>query len=176
ISNYVTLNVLDRLKRVPGTTGVQIFGAKDYAMRIWLKPDRPTQLDVTAADVSRAIQGQNAQFAAGKTGQPPVSNGKQLVYSITSKGRLSAPEEFENIVLRADSDGSILRLGDVADVELGSRDYEFRGRVNGDPATLVGVFLQPGTNALDVAEEVNRVMEDLSARFPQGLEYRVVYD
>ncbi|HEX7030643.1 MAG TPA: multidrug efflux RND transporter permease subunit [Gammaproteobacteria bacterium] len=175
-SNYVTMNVLDRLKRVPGTTGVQIFGAKDYAMRIWLKPDRLTQLDLTTGDVARAIQGQNAQFAPGKIGQPPVSNGQQLVYTITSKGRLSTVEEFENIVVRADDDGSILRLKDVADVELGSRDYEFRGRVNGEAATLVGVFLQPGTNALEVAGEVNRVMGELAARFPEGLEYDVVYD
>ncbi|HEX7046121.1 MAG TPA: multidrug efflux RND transporter permease subunit [Gammaproteobacteria bacterium] len=175
-SNYVTMNVLDRLKRVPGTTGVQIFGAKDYAMRIWLKPDRLTQLNLTTGDVARAIQGQNAQFAPGKIGQPPVSNGQELVYTITSKGRLSSVEEFENIVLRADDDGSILRLEDVADIELGSRDYEFRGTVNGQPATLVGIFLKPGTNALEVAEEVDAVMTEMSARFPEGLEYSVVYD
>ncbi|HEX6927956.1 MAG TPA: efflux RND transporter permease subunit, partial [Gammaproteobacteria bacterium] len=176
ISNYVTMNVLDRLKRVPGTTGVQIFGAKDYAMRVWLKPDRLMQLNLTTGDVARAIQEQNAQFAPGKIGQPPVSDGQQLVYTITSQGRLSDAAQFENIILRTEPDGSILRLKDVADVELGSRDYEFRGRVNGQPATLVGIFLQPGTNALDVAAEVNTVMTELSARFPEGLEYRVVYD
>ncbi|MBW3567703.1 MAG: efflux RND transporter permease subunit, partial [Proteobacteria bacterium] len=175
-SNYVTMNVLDRLKRVPGTTGVQIFGAKDYAMRIWLKPDRLTQLGLATSDVVRAIQEQNAQFAPGKIGQPPVSNGQQLVYTITSKGRLSDVAEFENIVIRSDPDGSILRLRDVATVELGSRDYEFRGRVNGQAATLVGIFLQPDTNALEVAENVNVVMDELAARFPDGLEHRVVYD
>lgn len=175
-SNYVTMNVLDRLKRVPGTTGVQIFGAKDYAMRIWLKPDRLAQLGLATSDVARAIQEQNAQFAPGKIGQPPVSNGQQLVYTITSKGRLSDAAEFENIVIRSDPDGSILRLRDVATVELGSRDYEFRGRVNGQAATLVGIFLQPGTNALEVAENVNVVMDELSERFPDGLEHSVVYD
>jgi hydrophobe/amphiphile efflux-1 (HAE1) family protein len=176
ISNYVTMNVLDRLKRVPGTTGVQIFGAKDYAMRIWLKPDRLTQLGLSTSDVARAIQEQNAQFAPGKIGQPPNSNGQELVYTITSKGRLESVQEFENIVVRTDSDGSILRLRDVAQIELGSRDYEFRGRVNGQDATLVGIFLQPGTNALEVADEVNSVMGELSARFPEALEYSVVYD
>lgn len=175
-SNYVTMNVLDRLKRVPGTTGVQIFGAKDYAMRIWLKPDRLTQLGLSTSDVARAIQEQNAQFAPGKIGQPPNSNGQELVYTITSKGRLETVSEFENIVIRTDPDGSILRLQDVASVELGSRDYEFRGRVNGQNATLVGIFLQPGTNALEVADEVNSVMDELSTRFPEGLEHSVVYD
>src|SRR5690606_32224851 len=176
ISNYVTMNVLDRLKRVPGTTGVQIFGAKDYAMRVWLKPDLLTRLGVTPGDVARAIREQNAQFAPGKIGQPPPAHGQELVYTITSQGRLEDVEEFENIVLRTEPDGSILRLRDVADVELGSRDYEFRGRVNGENATLVGIFLQPGVNALDVAEEVNAVMAELAARFPEGLEYSVVYD
>ncbi len=147
--------MLDRLKRVPGTTNVQIFGAKDYAMRIWLKPDRLTQLSLTTGDVARAIQEQNAQFAPGKVGQPPVGNGQQLVYTITTQGRFSEPEQFENIVVRANPDGSLVRLKDVADVQLGSKDYEFIGRVNGENAVLVGIFLQPGANALAVADEVN---------------------
>ncbi|MCC7548701.1 MAG: multidrug efflux RND transporter permease subunit [Burkholderiales bacterium] len=175
-SNYVTLNVLDALKRVPGTTNVQIFGAKDYAMRIWLRPDRLTQLGLTPDDVIRAIGEQNAQFAAGKVGQSPSGQSQQLVYTITTKGRLSAPEEFENIIVRAQLGGSAIRVRDVARVELGSKDYEFIGRVNGKPATLVGVFLQPGANALDVAEQCNAVMADLAKRFPQGLAYANVYD
>lgn len=176
ISNYVTLNVLDRLKRVPGTTNVQIFGAKDYAMRIWLKPDRLTQLGLSTTDVAHAIQEQNAQFAAGKIGQPPVANGQQLVYTITTQGRLSEAADFENIIIRANPDGSRLRLKDVANVQLGSRDYEFTGRVNGDNAVLVGIFLQPGSNALDVAEEVNGLMAELATRFPPGIEHEVVFD
>ncbi|MDP3421828.1 MAG: efflux RND transporter permease subunit, partial [Thiobacillus sp.] len=142
-SNYVTLNVLDRLKRIPGTTNVQIFGAKDYAMRIWLKPDRMAQLGVTVKDISGAINEQNAQFAPGKIGQPPVDTGQSLVYSLTAQGRLADPAEFENIVVRANSDGSLLRLKDLARVELGSKDYDFNGLYNGKPATLVGIFLQP---------------------------------
>ncbi len=175
-SNYVTLNVLDQLKRIPGTTNVQIFGAKDYAMRIWVRPDRLGQLKVTTSDLLRAVNEQNAQFAAGKVGQSPVSKGQELVYSITTQGRLSEPEQFENIVIRANPDGSILRLRDVARVEMGSKDYDFIGRVNGHPATLVGIFLQPGANALETGERVTAELTRLSARFPQGLSYSVPYD
>src|SRR5258705_3340064 len=141
ISNYVTLNVLDALKRIPGTTNVQIFGAKDYAMRIWVRPDRLAQLKVTPSDLLRALNEQNAQFAAGKIGQSPTGGPQEPVYTITTKGRLSEPQEFENIVVRANPDGSILKLKDVARVELGARDYEFNGRVNGKSAVLVGIFL-----------------------------------
>ena len=176
ISNYVTLNVLDRLKRVPGTTNVQIFGAKDYAMRIWLRPDRLAQLKLTTADITRAINEQNAQFAAGRIGQPPTYEAQELVYSITTRGRLSEPQEFENIVVRANSDGAVLRLKDVARVELGSRDYEFLGRVNGRSATLVGIFLQPGANALETAARVKAEVDSVAASFPSGLTHSVVYD
>lgn len=175
-SNYVTLNVLDRLKRIPGTTNVQIFGAKDYAMRIWLKPDRMAQLGVTVKDISGAINEQNAQFAPGKIGQPPVDTGQSLVYSLTAQGRLADPAEFENIVVRANSDGSLLRLKDLARVELGSKDYDFNGLYNGKPATLVGIFLQPGANALDVGDEVKRTVDEMKKSFPEGLDYAVPYD
>ncbi|HEY9147178.1 MAG TPA: efflux RND transporter permease subunit, partial [Thiobacillus sp.] len=175
-SNYVTLNVLDQLKRIPGTTNVQIFGAKDYAMRIWLKPDRMAQLGVTVTDLTRAINEQNAQFAPGKIGQPPVDNGQALVYSLTTKGRLADPKEFENIVVRANADGSVLYLKDVARVELGSKDYDFAGLYNGKPATLVGIFLQPGANALKVGDDVIRTVEELKKKFPPGLDYAVPYD
>ncbi len=176
ISNYVTLNVLDALKRVPGTTNVQIFGAKDYAMRIWVKPDRLTQLRLSPTDIIRALNEQNAQFAAGKIGQSPSGGPQELVYTITTQGRLSDPAQFENIILRANPDGSTLRLKDVARVELGSRDYDFVGRINGEQATLVGIFLLPGANALDVAANVVRTVDEISKRFPAGLTYHVPYD
>jgi HAE1 family hydrophobic/amphiphilic exporter-1/multidrug efflux pump len=181
ISNYVTLNVLDALKRVPGTTNVQIFGAKDYAMRIWIKPDRLAQLKLTTADVARAINEQNAQFAAGKIGQTPTSVGsdggkQQLVYTITTRGRMSEPREFEQIIVRANPDGTAVRLGDVARIELGSKDYDFTGRINGKSATLVGIFLQPGANALAVAEDVKKTMRSVSERFPAGFTYSIPYD
>ncbi|MDP1535823.1 MAG: efflux RND transporter permease subunit, partial [Burkholderiales bacterium] len=176
ISNYVTMNVLDAIKRIPGTTNVQIFGAKDYAMRIWTRPDRMAQLKVTPGDLLRALNEQNAQFAAGKIGQSPTGGPQQLVYTITTQGRLSEPAEFENIIVRANPDGSLLRLKDVARVELGSKDYEFIGRVNGKSATLVGIFLQPGANALATAELVTAELDRLQQRFPQGFEHAVVYD
>src|SRR5438309_1502622 len=175
-SNYVTLNVLDQLKRLPGTTNVQIFGAHDYAMRVWLKPDRLAQLKLSPADVIGALNEQNAQFAAGKVGQSPIDQKQELVYTITTRGRLSDPKQFEQIIVRANPDGSIVRLADVAHVELGSKDYEFIGRVNGKPSTLVGIFLSPGANALDVAKSVKDQMSELSKRFPEGLTYSIPYD
>ena len=176
ISNYVTLNVLDLLKRVPGTTNVQIFGAKDYAMRIWVQPDRMTQHRLTPADLIRVVNEQNAQFAAGKVGQSPAPPGQELVYTVTTRGRLSDPKEFEEILVRTNPDGSSLRLKDVARVELASKDYDFIGRINGREATLVGVFLQPGANALGVAGDVKRTVAEIAKRFPQGLAYSVPYD
>src|SRR5438874_7345790 len=176
ISNYVTLNVLDALKRVPGTTNVQIFGAKDYAMRIWVRPDRLTQLRLTPNDLVRALNEQNAQFAAGKIGQSPANNGQELVYTITTKGRLADVREFENIIVRANPEGSSLRLKDVARVELASKDYEFIGRLNGQQTTLIGVFLLPGANALKVADDVIKTVDEIKPRFPAGLVYSVPYD
>ena len=176
ISNYVTLNVLDSLKRIPGTTNVQIFGAKDYAMRIWLEPDRLAQLKLTTSDVVRAINEQNAQFAAGKVGQPPTGGAQQMVYTITTQGRLSDAEQFRNIIVRADGDAGVVRLKDVARVELGAKDYDFIGRINGKAATLVGIFLQPGANALTVADEVHATVAQLSKSFPKGINYSVAYD
>jgi len=176
ISNYVTLNILDELKRVPGTTNVQIFGAKDYAMRIWIRPDRLTQLRLTPNDVIRALTEQNAQFAAGKIGQSPSGGPQELVYTITTKGRLSEPREFEDIIIRSSPDGSKVRVKDVGRVELGSKDYEFIGRINGQQATLVGIFLLPGANALEVAQNVVKTVDNIKQRFPQGLDYHVPYD
>ena len=176
VSNYVTLNVLDIIKRVPGTTNVQIFGAKDYAMRIWLRPDRMTQLKLTTADLLRALNEQNAQFAAGKVGQAPTGGPQELVYTVTTKGRLADPREFEEIIIRSNPDGSALRLKDVARVELASKDYDFIGRVNGRQSALLGIFLQPGANALDVAEDVGKAMAEISKRFPVGMGYQNVYD
>ncbi|MBL8115683.1 MAG: multidrug efflux RND transporter permease subunit [Acidobacteria bacterium] len=176
ISNYVTLNVLDTLKRVPGTTNVQIFGAKDYAMRIWMKPDRMAQLQVTVGEIVRALNEQNAQFAAGKIGQEPNGGSQEIVYTITTKGRLATPEEFGKVIIRSNPDGTTLRLEDVARIELGSKDYDFVGRINGKSATLMGIFLQPGSNALSVAEEVHANLDRVAADFPKGLTYKVPFD
>src|SRR4026207_1674814 len=176
VSNFVTLNVLDTIKRIPGTTNVQIFGAKDYAMRIWLRPDRMTQLKLTTGDLLRVLNEQNAQFAAGKIGQAPTGGPQEMVYTITTKGRLADAREFENIIVRSNPDGSSLRLKDVARVGLSSKDEDFIGRVNGKESALLGIFLQPGANALDVAKDVERTMKDMSRRFPVGMEFQIVYD
>jgi multidrug efflux pump subunit AcrB len=168
--------VLDQLKRVPGTTNVQIFGAKDYAMRIWVRPDRLAQLKLTTADLARALNEQNAQFAAGKVGQAPYAGDQDLVYTVTAQGRLADPAEFEEIIIRSSANGAAVRLKDVARVELGSKDYDFIGRYNGKSATLVGIFLQPGANALSVAQEVRDTVDQLAQRFPQGMAYAVPYD
>lgn len=175
-SNYITLNVLDSIKKIPGTTSVQIFGAKDYAMRIWLKPDVMTKLKVTVPEVAAALGEQNAQFAAGKIGQSPTGGGQEMVYTITAKGRLATVEEFENIIIRSDSRGSQLRLKDIARVELGSKDNDFNGTYNGKPAVLMGVFLQPGANALEVGDEVKATVAKLAERFPEGMTYAIPYD
>jgi len=176
LSNYATINLLDRLKRIPGAANVQIFGAKDYAMRIWLKPDRMAQLKVTTADIIAAVQEQNSQYAAGQIGQQPAPKTLELNYIIATSGRLTEPAQFEDIVLRANPDGSILRLKDVARIELGSKDYSFTGKVNGKPAALIGIFLQSGANALEVAGEVRATMKELSGRFPEGMTYSIPYD
>jgi multidrug efflux pump len=176
ISNYVTLNVLDEIKRVPGTTLVQIFGAKDYAMRIWLRPDRLATLKLAPGDVIRAVSEQNQQFAAGKVGETPTAGQQELTYSVTAKGRLSEVREFEDIILRANGDGSLLRLKDVARVELAGKDYSFLGKYNGKPATLMGVFLQPGANQLEVGEAVRKRVEELAQRFPAGFNYAIPFD
>jgi HAE1 family hydrophobic/amphiphilic exporter-1/multidrug efflux pump len=176
ISNYVTLNILDEVKRIPGTTLVQIFGAKDYAMRIWLRPDRLATLKLSPGDIARAVNEQNQQFAAGKVGEPPAANDQQLVYNVTAQGRLTEVSQFEDIILRSNPDGSTLRLKDVARVELAGKDYTFIGKYNGKPATLMGVFLQPGANQIDVGDAVSKRIEELSKRFPKGLAYKIPFD
>jgi hydrophobe/amphiphile efflux-1 (HAE1) family protein len=175
ISNYVTQNVLDAVKRVPGTTNVQVFGAKDYAMRIWLRPDRMAQLGITVADITAAVTEQNAQYAAGKIGAPP-GNTEELTLTVTAKGRLLEPEQFANIVVKSGVNGALTRLKDVARVELGSKDYNFYGRLNGHPTVPVGVFLQTGANALDTRAAVEKTLQELKAKFPEGLTYATPYD
>ncbi|QEP44313.1 multidrug efflux RND transporter permease subunit [Ectothiorhodospiraceae bacterium BW-2] len=176
VSNYVKLTLLDALKRIPGTTNVQIFGAKDYAMRVWIQPDRMTRYGITVEDIAAAINEQNAQFAAGRIGENPIRDDQQLVYSLTTAGRISSVAEFEEIILRTNPDGSSLRLKQVARIELGSKDYNFNGQYNGNSAALVGIFLQPGANALAVADEVKQTLKQLAASFPPELRYAIAYD
>ncbi len=175
LSNYATQNVLDAIKRIPGTTNVQIFGAKDYSMRIWMRPDRMAQLGVTVADITNAINEQNNQYAAGKIGAPP-NNSEEMTMTVTAKGRLLDPEEFANIIVRSAKSGAAIRIRDVARVELGSKDYNLRGRVNGHPSANIGVFLQTGANALETRKAVEKTLIELKAKFPEGMTYAVPYD
>ncbi len=176
LSNYLTLNALDLLKRVPGVADATIFGARDYSMRIWLKPDRMAQLGVTTTDIANAIRAQNNQYAAGKIGQEPAPEGQSLVYTVTARGRLAEPEEFENIILRSSGPGGVLRLKDVARVQLGAVSYDVFTSVDGKPTVGVGVFLQSGANALAVANAVRQAAEELSKNFPDGVSYIIPFD
>ncbi len=176
LSNYGTLNVLDELKRIKGVGDATIFGAQDYSMRIWLRPDKMAQLGVTTTDIANAIQSQNAQYAAGKIGQDPAPDDQQIVYTVTAKGRLLNPEEFGNIILRADGPRGVLYLKDVARIELGSQNYNIRTTLNGNPGVAIGTFLQTGANALETADALKAKLEELKQRFPEGMDYAIPYD
>ncbi|HXH04426.1 MAG TPA: efflux RND transporter permease subunit [Candidatus Competibacteraceae bacterium] len=176
ISNYALINVLDELRRIPGVGNAQIFGARDYAMRIWLRPDRLAQLGLTPSDVANAIREQNSQFAAGKFGQAPMQEAQEFTYTVTTQGRLAEPEEFERIILRANPDGTVLRLKDVARIELGAASYDMVSKRNGRETVAIGIFLAPGANALATASAVHDKMAQLAQRFPAGLQYTLPYD
>jgi multidrug efflux pump len=176
LSNYATLNVLDEIKRVKGVGDANIFGARDYSMRIWLKPDRMAQLHVTTSDIAAAIQSQNAQYAAGKIGQEPSVNEQQLVYTVNAKGRLLDPNEFGNIIVKAGGPNGILYLKDIARVELGSQTYDINTTLNGKPGVGIPIFLQTGANALDTAKGIKEKMAELKGRFPKGMDFEIPYD
>ncbi len=176
LSNYASINIVDTLKRLPGVGDVQIFGEKKYAMRLWLNPDKLTSMEMTAMDVIQAVQEQNVQVAAGKIGDSPSPPGQTFTYTINALGRLETPEQFEDIIIRTRTDGSVVRVKDVGRVELGAENYGWYAHLNGGKAACIGVFQLPGANALQVAKEVYANMERLSKRFPDGLKYAVSYD
>lgn len=177
LSNYATQNVVDEIKRVPGAGDVQIFGARDYSMRLWLQPDKMARLGVTTGDIAQAVNAQNAQFAAGKIGAEPAPHGQQLEYTVTARGRLVEPEQFGDIIVRAGGAGGVLRLKDVARIELGAQSYDVTNSVNGQPAIALAVFLQSGANALDVGDAVKARMAELKRdRFPADIDYLLPYD
>lgn len=176
LSNYTLLNVLDELVRLPGVGNASLFGSQDYSMRIWLRPDKLAQFDLTPSDVAAAIREQNAQFAAGVIGGEPSPSGQAFTYVVATQGQLREASEFDRIILRSDEDGSVLRLGDVARAELGAQNYSFSATYNGIPFVPIGVYLQPGANALDTARAVREAMEEMTERFPAGLDYVIPYD
>jgi len=176
LSNYVLVNILDELKRIPGVGDASIFGAKDYSMRIWLRPDRMAQLGITTGDISAALNAQNKQNVAGKIGQEPAADGQQLTYTVTAKGRLATPEAFGNIVIRSQGPSGTLRLKDVARIELGAANYDANTTLLGKPVSSVGIFLQSGANALETADRVRAKLEELKQRFPDGVDYVIPFD
>lgn len=176
IANYAAINILKELKRVPGVGDAALFSRQEYSMRIWLSPDKLTKYNLTPAEVIALVQEQNSQFAAGFFGQEPVRKDLDFTYTVTTQGRFTTPQEFENILIRTNSDGSSLRLKDLARVELGAEDYSVNAFYNGRPAVAFGLFLQPGANALNVAEGVAKKLEELSQTFPEGLQYAIPYD
>ena len=176
IGNYALVNVLDELRRLPGVGDASLFGASDYSMRIWLRPDKVAQYNLTTVDIAAAIREQNAQFAAGRFGEEPLKDTQPFTYSVTTPGRLADPREFENIILRSDEKGAALRLKDVARIELGALNYGFSATYNGAPTVPIGIYLQPDANALDVAAAVKQTMERLAKRFPEGLVYDIPFN
>ena len=176
LSNYALINVMDELKRIPGVGDTWLWGARDYSMRIWLNPDKMAQLGLTAADIATAVRAQNMQYAAGKLGQPPAGDDTGRVYSLIVRGRLNSPEEFGNIILRANPDGSSLRLKDVAKVELGALVYEFTGKLDGAMSVPIIINLSSGGNSIATADAVMARMEELKKRFPPGVAYAIPYD
>ncbi|HVV93542.1 MAG TPA: multidrug efflux RND transporter permease subunit [Hyphomicrobiales bacterium] len=176
ISNYALLNVIDDLKRVPGVGDASLFGASNYAMRVWLRPDKLAEYNLTPSDVAAAIREQNAQFAAGRFGDDPNNEPLAFTYSVTTGGRLPSAADFGNIILRSDANGAALHLRDVATIELGAQNYSFAATRNGEPTVPIGIYLQPGANALNTIHAVEAKMDELAQRFPSGITYAVPFD
>ncbi|MBY0503368.1 MAG: multidrug efflux RND transporter permease subunit [Bryobacteraceae bacterium] len=176
LSNYTKINIRDGLGRIYGVGDVQLPGEREYGMRIWLKPDAMFKLGLTTGDVIGAIREQNVQAAAGRIGQSPSPKGQEIEYTIRAQGRLKDPEEFQNVILRSNTDGSAVRVKDVARVELGAFDYSVFTRFNGKEAVNLLIFQLPGTNAVDVADQVKKQMDTVAKTFPAGMRYRLVYD
>ena len=176
LANYANININDALYRVPGVGQVQLFGASDYAMRIWVRPDLLAKLSLTVPDLARAVQEQSTVNPAGKVGAEPAPQGKEMTLTLRAQGRLETAEEFGQIVVRENPDGSVVRLKDVARIELGAQNYDQVSRFGGQPAAIVAVFQAPGSNALSMADGVKQTMAELKERFPADLDYRIGLD
>ncbi|MGI3748313.1 MAG: efflux RND transporter permease subunit [Janthinobacterium lividum] len=176
LSNYAVLNIKDELARLGGVGDVQLFGMGDYSLRVWLDPNKTASRNITATDVVNAIREQNRQVAAGQLGAPPSPSATSFQMSINTQGRLVSEEEFENIIVRAGDNGEITRVKDIARVELGSSQYALRSLLNNQPAVAIPIFQRPGSNAIDISNEVRGEMELLKKNFPEGMDYSIVYD
>ncbi|WP_028310233.1 efflux RND transporter permease subunit [Derxia gummosa] len=176
LSNWALVNLSDEVKRIPGVGDVTIFGARDYSMRIWLDVPKMARLGITPTDVQNALAAQNTQYAAGKIGAEPAPEGQQLVYTVTTRGRLVEAEEFGEIVVRANGPTGVLRLKDIARVELGAQNFDSQSFTDGQPSIALGVFLQAGANALQVSKAVKAKMAEFEPRFPAGVRWMVPFD
>src|SRR6187399_163917 len=176
LANYANINIVDALYRVSGVGEIRVFGSGDYAMRIWVKPDRLATMGLTIPEIVRAVQAQSTVNPAGQVGGQPSPTGQDLTYTVRAPGRLQTPEEFGNIIVRTNDDGSVVHLSDVARVELGALNYQSSGRASGLPGVGIAVFQAPGSNALAVAQGVRAVMSDLSSRFPADVSYTYTLD
>ena len=176
LSNYATINIIDNLKRVPGVGDVLLLTPFDYSMRVWVNTDRLTSFGLTPNDIVGALQAQNIQAAIGRIGAQPALPDQQFQLNLQTKGRLTSPEEFEAVVVRANPDGSFVRVRDVARVELAARLSDARGRLDGSPAAIIGTYQSPGGNAIDSADKIRKILDQLKASFPEGVDYKITYD
>ena len=176
LSNYVTINLLDQIKSTPGVGDAVLFGPQDYSMRVWIKTDQLTGLGITTSDIIAAIQSQNVQAAVGRIGARPISDDQQLQLNIQTKGRLSSVQEFENIIIRTNPDGSILRLGNIARLQLGAANLDRATRLNGSPSSLIGIYQSPGANALTTIEALKKLLNDNAKAFPDDVAWKITYD
>src|SRR5436190_3241240 len=176
LSNFGSINIVDELKRLPGIADVTIFGARDYSMRVWINPEKMARLGITPADVAAALRAQNAQYAAGKIGTEPAPPGQDIVYTVTATGRLVEPEQFGEIVVRAMGPNGVLRLKDIARIELGALNYDTGTTLDGKQTIGIATYLQPGANALEVAQLVRDKMQELKPGFPVGVDYAIPFD
>src|SRR5215467_6490427 len=167
LANYAYINLNDQLTRIPGIGNVQVFGAGQYAMRLWVKPDQLSKLGITVPEIVSAIQAQNTVNPAGQVGGSPAPKGQEYTYSVRAQGRLTSPEEFGDIVVRESATGGVVRLRDLARAELGSQDYSITGRLNGKPSAILAIYQLPGTNAVQAAAGVKKLMAEVRNRFPQ---------
>jgi len=176
LANYGYINLFDQLTRLPGIGSVQIFGAGQYAMRLWVKPDQLAKLGITVPDIISAVQKQNNVNPAGQIGGEPIPSGQKFTYAVRAQGRLQTPEEFGEIVVRANPDGSFVRVKDIARIDLGAQTYNLRGRMNGRPAAILALYQLPGTNAVKAAQSVRKLMTEAKQRFPADMDYVVSLD
>ena len=176
INNYATIHIADTLQRLPGISNATVINARNYAMRVWLRPDKMAQLGITSSDVSRAIQAQNTDYPIGQLGYPPLKNFVPLTLPVTSLGRLSEPEQYDNIILRANEEGATVLIKNIGHTDLGAQDYSVNGSLDGKTTALIAIYQEYGANALDVAAEVKKTLHKLSTQFPAGLSYTIPYD